>query len=156
MKTRLLIASGLFLAAFATVPPPAHALTSKECSAKYKAAKAGGTLNGMKWNDFRKAECGGAEAPAAAPPAAAEKPAPKPAPAAAAEKPMPAPTAAGEKKPVVARTAGDAQSHARLQRRLEDHEGGRQASGWNEVAAILAPVRPAEKSGRHVTARPRA
>jgi hypothetical protein len=99
MKTRLLIASGLFLAAFATVPPPAHALTSKECSAKYKAAKAGGTLNGMKWNDFRKAECGGAEAPAAAPPAAAEKPAPKPAPAAAAEKPMPAPTAAGEKKP---------------------------------------------------------
>jgi hypothetical protein len=98
MKTRLLIASGLFLAAFATVPPPAHALTSKECSAKYQAAKSAGTLNGMKWNDFRKAECGSAEAPAAAP-AAAEKPAPKPAPAAA-EKPMPAPTASGEKKPV--------------------------------------------------------
>ena len=58
MKTRLLIASGLFLAAFATVSPPAHALTSKECSAKYQAAKAAGTLNGMKWNDFRKAECG--------------------------------------------------------------------------------------------------
>lgn len=96
MKTRLLIASGLFLAAFATVPPPAHALTSKECSAKYQAAKSAGTLNGMKWNDFRKAECGsGAEAPAAA-----EKPAPKPAPAAATEKPMPAPTASGEKKPV--------------------------------------------------------
>lgn len=100
MKTRLLIASGLFLAAFATVAPPAHALTSKECSAKYHAAKSAGTLNGMKWNDFRKAECASAETPAAAPPAAAEKPAPKPAPAAAAEKPMPAPTAAGEKKPV--------------------------------------------------------
>ncbi|MBV1700121.1 MAG: hypothetical protein KGK33_05795 [Hyphomicrobiales bacterium] len=99
MKTRLLIASGLFLAAFATVPPPAHALTAKECSAKYKAAKAAGTLNGMKWNDFRKAECSG-EAPAGAPPAAAEKPAAKPAPAAAAEKPMAAPKAAGEKKPV--------------------------------------------------------
>ena len=74
MKTRLFIASGLFLAAFATVSPPAHALTSKECSAKYQAAKAAGTLNGMKWNDFRKAECAGAEAPAAAPPPAAEKP----------------------------------------------------------------------------------
>jgi hypothetical protein len=33
-------------------------LTSKECSTKYQAAKAAGTLNGMKWNDFRKAECG--------------------------------------------------------------------------------------------------
>src|SRR5262249_16680796 len=33
-------------------------LTTTECSAKYQAAKSGGTLNGMKWNDFRKAECG--------------------------------------------------------------------------------------------------
>ncbi len=98
MNTRLLIASGLFLAAFATASPPAHALTSKECSAKYQAAKAAGTLNGMKWNDFRKAECAGTETPAAAPPPAAEKPMAKPAPAAAAEKPAPATT--GEKKPV--------------------------------------------------------
>ena len=36
----------------------AHALTMQECSAKYKAAQEGGTLNGMKWNAFRKAECG--------------------------------------------------------------------------------------------------
>ncbi|MBB6409266.1 hypothetical protein [Mesorhizobium sangaii] len=35
----------------------AKGLTAKECSAKYQAAKAAGTLNGMKWNDFRKAEC---------------------------------------------------------------------------------------------------
>jgi len=74
MKAHLLVASGLFLAAFATASQPAHALTSKECSAKYKAAKAAGTLNGMKWNDFRKAQCGAeATAPAAAPPPAAEK-----------------------------------------------------------------------------------
>ena len=33
-------------------------LTMAQCSAKYQAAKSGGTLNGMKWNDFRKAECG--------------------------------------------------------------------------------------------------
>jgi len=36
----------------------AHALSMAECSAKYKAAEAAGTLNGMKWNDFRKAQCG--------------------------------------------------------------------------------------------------
>jgi hypothetical protein len=37
---------------------PAQALTMQECSAKYKAAKDGGTLGDKKWNDFRKAECG--------------------------------------------------------------------------------------------------
>ncbi|MBN9218930.1 MAG: hypothetical protein J0I79_13330 [Mesorhizobium sp.] len=35
----------------------AKGLTSKECSAKYQAAKTAGTLNGMKWNDFRKTQC---------------------------------------------------------------------------------------------------
>ena len=33
-------------------------LITQECSAKYQAAKTAGTLNGQKWNDFRKAECG--------------------------------------------------------------------------------------------------
>ena len=37
---------------------PAKALTMKECSAKYKAAQQAGTLQGTKWSDFRKAECG--------------------------------------------------------------------------------------------------
>jgi hypothetical protein len=36
----------------------ANALTMKECSAKYKAAQTAGTLSGVKWNDFRKAQCG--------------------------------------------------------------------------------------------------
>jgi hypothetical protein len=73
------------LAAFAAVSP-AQALTMQECSAKYKDAKSAGTLNGQKWNDFRKTQCGAdaAAAPAAAPaapPAAAEaKPAPAPSP----------------------------------------------------------------------------
>ncbi|SDT08027.1 hypothetical protein [Bradyrhizobium canariense] len=76
------------LAAFAAVSP-AQALTMQECSAKYKEAKSAGTLNGQKWNDFRKAECGAdatatpAAAPAAAP-AAEAKPAPAPKPMAAA------------------------------------------------------------------------
>ena len=67
IATRLVLlgsiaAVGLALAA------PAQALTMQECSAKYSAAKTAGSLNGQKWNDFRKAECGTA---AAATPAAA-------------------------------------------------------------------------------------
>jgi hypothetical protein len=84
------------LAAVALQGTSAHALTMTECSAKYKAAKAAGTLNGEKWNDFRKAECGSAAtaAPAAAAPATASAPAaaPAPAPAPAA---APAPVAVG-------------------------------------------------------------
>jgi hypothetical protein len=37
---------------------PAQALTMKECSAKYQAAKSAGTLGGQNWRDFRKAQCG--------------------------------------------------------------------------------------------------
>ncbi|RWF32267.1 antifreeze protein [Mesorhizobium sp.] len=35
-------------------------LSMADCSAKYQAAKTANKLNGMKWNDFRKAECGAA------------------------------------------------------------------------------------------------
>jgi hypothetical protein len=48
----------------------------QECSAKYKEAKEAGTLNGMKWNDFRKAQCGAEAAAAAAPPPTAKAAAP--------------------------------------------------------------------------------
>jgi hypothetical protein len=89
------ICAGAVLAAVALQGTSAQALSSTECSVKYKAAKAAGTLNGMKWHDFQKAQCGSdaTAAPAAAPatasaPAAAPAPAPKPAPA-------PAPAAAG-------------------------------------------------------------
>lgn len=53
----------------------ANALTAQECSAKYQAAKAAGTLGDQKWNDFRKAQCGADAAPA---PAAAAAPAAEP------------------------------------------------------------------------------
>ena len=84
----------LVLAAIALQGTSAHALTMAECSAKYKDAKANNTLNGMKWNDFRKAQCGSdAAAPAAAPaPATASAPPPAAAPA---PKPAPAPVATG-------------------------------------------------------------
>lgn len=51
-------------AAIATATP-GFALTAQECSAKYNAAKAAGTLGDVKWNDFRKAQCGDLAAPAA-------------------------------------------------------------------------------------------
>lgn len=90
LKTKLLCAIAVSgFAAFAA-SAPANALTTQECSAKYQAAKKGGTLNGMKWNEFRKAQCGADATPAAAPAAA-------PAPAATAKKqtaPAAAPAAA--------------------------------------------------------------
>jgi hypothetical protein len=66
---------------------PAQALTAQECSAKYQAAKAGGTLGGQKWNDFRKTQCGADATPAAAPGAPATAAAPAAAPAAPAAAP---------------------------------------------------------------------
>jgi hypothetical protein len=61
------IAASGFAALLATAP--AQALTTQECSAKYQAAKKDGTLGSMKWNDFRKAQCGADATPAAAAPA---------------------------------------------------------------------------------------
>lgn len=49
---------------------PSHALTMQECSVKYKAAQSAGTLKGMRWNEFRRAECGPSASAAAAAPAA--------------------------------------------------------------------------------------
>ena len=66
-------------AMFVTSGQPAQALTMKECSAKYQAAKSAGTLSGQNWRDFRKAQCG-ADATAAAPATGAPAPTPATAP----------------------------------------------------------------------------
>lgn len=88
---RIAIAASAALLGLALLPAtPAAALTMKECSAKYEAAKKDGTLGGLKWNDFRKKECAdNAAAAAPAAPAAAAPAAP-----AAAAKPAAAPAAA--------------------------------------------------------------
>ena len=79
MVVRSVALWAMTLGAISVVAPisGAHALTMKECSAKYKAAQDSGALKGMKWNDFRKAECGtGASAlPSTAPAAGAAPPA---------------------------------------------------------------------------------
>jgi hypothetical protein len=83
IQARILCAIAVSGFAALAATSPALALTAQECSAKYQAAKTAGTLNGQKWNDFRKAECGAdaAAAPAAtpaAPPAAPKEAAAKP------------------------------------------------------------------------------
>ncbi len=88
IQAKLLCAVAVSGFAALAVTSPAQALTTQECSAKYQAAKAAGTLAGQKWNDFRKAQCGAdaAAAPAAAPAAPKEaeaKPKKEAAPAAA-------------------------------------------------------------------------
>ncbi|WP_407187081.1 hypothetical protein [Bradyrhizobium centrosematis] len=71
IQSKLLCAAALSGFAALAVSAPAQALTTQECSAKYQAAKKDGSLGTMKWNDFRKAQCGADAAPAAAPTAAA-------------------------------------------------------------------------------------
>ena len=91
IQAKLLCAVAVTGFAALAASAPAQALTTQECSAKYQAAKAAGTLAGQKWNDFRKANCG---ADAAATPAAAPAAAPAPAPAPKEAKKEAAPAAA--------------------------------------------------------------
>jgi hypothetical protein len=81
MKSALLIASGVFLAAVAStaVSVPAQAKTMKECAAQWQEMKAANQTAGMKYRDFSK-QCmtGGAPAAEAPPPAKPEAAAPPP------------------------------------------------------------------------------
>jgi hypothetical protein len=130
-KTKLLCAMAVSgFAAFAA-SAPANALTTQECSAKYQAAKKGGTLNGMKWNEFRKAQCGADATPAAAPAAAPapattakKQTAPAAAPAAAATGPAVFPNAIDPK--YAKESAGKARMHTCV-----DQYHANQATGGN-------------------------
>jgi hypothetical protein len=78
IQAKLLCAVAVSGFAALVATAPAQALTTQECSAKYQAAKSAGTLNGQKWNDFRKAQCGADATPTAAPTATTPAaPAPK-------------------------------------------------------------------------------
>jgi hypothetical protein len=57
IKHLTLLASVSLLGALAFATP-SSALTMKECSAKYKSAQADGSAKDIKWNDFRKSQCG--------------------------------------------------------------------------------------------------
>jgi len=121
---------------------PAGALTSAQCSAKFKAAQAAGTAGDVKYADFRKAECGtGASAtptaatpPAAVPPAPAKpttiaKPAPVPAPQPPAKS---ATTAAGEAvfpSAISAKYAGESAGKQRMHTCLDQYNANKATNG---------------------------
>jgi hypothetical protein len=123
------ICAGAVLAAIALQGTSAQALTMTECSAKYKAAKDAGSLNGMKWNDFRKAKCGSdAAAPAAAPaPATASAP-----PAAPVPKPAPAPAAVGNAvfpSAVDSKYSKESAGKARMETCLDQYKANKAGNG---------------------------
>jgi hypothetical protein len=123
------ICAGAVLAAIAMQGTSAQALTMTECSAKYKAAKDAGSLNGMKWNDFRKAQCGSdAAAPAAAPaPTTASAP-----PAAPAPKPAPTPAAAGNAvfpSAVDSKYSKESAGKARMETCLDQYKANKAGNG---------------------------
>jgi hypothetical protein len=94
-------AGALAIAAWALPSPSVQALTLKECSEKYRAAQAAGAKD-LKWNDFRKAQCGATAtaAPAGAAPGTATPAAPTAQPATKrAERPERPPTTTGVGSP---------------------------------------------------------
>jgi len=129
----LTLCAGAVVAVLAFQGTSAQALTMTECSAKYKAAKTGGSLNGMKWNDFRKAQCGtdaGAAAPAAAPASStASAPAAAPAPAPA---PSAAPVAVGNAvfpSAVSSKYSSDSAGKARMLTCLDQYHANKAGNG---------------------------
>ena len=140
MTTRYVgLCAAAVLAALALQATSASALTMTECSAKYKAAKAAGTLNGQKWNDFRKAQCGSeaTAAPAAAAPAPATASAPAAAPASKSEskskaKPAAAPVAVGNAvfpSAVDAKYSKDSAGKARMLTCLDQYKANKANNG---------------------------
>ncbi len=118
---RLILAASL-ASLCASLPGAAFALSTKECSTKYQAAKQAGTLNGQSWNDFRKAQCGDT---APTTPAPAAKPA---APTAAATPPA-ASGAALFPKAVDPKYAKDSPGKARQQTCLDQYKANKASGG---------------------------
>lgn len=58
MINRTAILASFVLLGSAAFVTPASALTMKECSTKYQAAKADGSAKDVKWNDYRAKFCG--------------------------------------------------------------------------------------------------
>jgi len=140
MTTRYVaLCAAAVLAAVTLQGTSAHALSMTECSAKYKAAKTAGTLNGMKWNDFRKANCGtdATAAPAAAAPATASAPAAAPAPAPA---PAAAPVATGSAvfpSAVDTKYSKDSAGKARRETCLDQYNANKASNGNGGLKWIM-------------------
>lgn len=143
MRSVLTLSIAAFIAAAAN---PASALSSKECSTKYQAAKTAGTLNGQKWNDYRKAECSDAASPAAATTAVPNPVAPAPAPTKAA---APAPAAIKPAPTVAAKpmTAPAAATGSAAFPRAVDPKYSSEAAGKARMHTCLDGYKAAKASG---------
>jgi len=129
MTMRYVLCAATLLAAVALQGTSAQALTMAECSAKYKAAKDANSLNGMKWNDFRKANCG---SDASATPAAATAAAPAAAKPMAAPAAAPAPAATGNAVfpgAVDAKYSKDSAGKARMETCLDQYKANKAGNG---------------------------
>jgi hypothetical protein len=116
MTSRIPLCAAAFAAFVAAGATPSFALSTKECSVKYQAAKSAGTLNGETWNEFRKKECAGTEG------AAEEKPAAK------------MPTTAGASgavfpKAVDSKYAKETAGRARMHTCLDQYKANKASSG---------------------------
>jgi hypothetical protein len=119
------------LGTIAAAAPSSQALTMKECSDKYKGAQAAGTLKGMKWNDFRKGECGtnAPATPASTPtvtptPTAREKPA-----ATTTARPPVAPSAAVFPSAVAPKYSSESAGKARMHTCLDQYNANKANNG---------------------------
>jgi hypothetical protein len=146
MMKSLAAAAGLVLATLAFTAP-AHALTMAECSDKYQAAKADGSAKDVKWNDFRKAQCGPDAKPvAAAVPAAKAAPAdtaevadPEAAPANAPEPAAPtakAPKGVSFPKAVDAKYASESAGKARMHTCVDSYHANKDKGTLNGLKWI--------------------
>jgi hypothetical protein len=135
------LALSVALLAFAgSFASPALALSTKDCSVKYQAAKQAGTLNGQKWNDFRKAECGAPADTPASPtanpfsPTAATAPAPAPTTPSTRTAPAPTPraTATGSAvfpQAISPKYASESAGKGRLHTCLDQYNANKAAGG---------------------------
>ncbi|MBB3133509.1 hypothetical protein FHS26_001213 [Rhizobium pisi] len=120
----------------------ANALTMKECSAKYKAAQEANSLNGMKWNDFRKAQCGTDAAAAPAAPAAGDAKDEEPTMANTDNAPEPAATTTKAPKGVVfptkvsAKYASESPGKARMHTCLDQYKANKADNTLNGLTWI--------------------
>ena len=101
---------------------PSFALSAKECSVKYNAAKSAGTLNGLNWNEFRKQECGTGAA------AADDKPVIKPSTGTAAATTK-APSGAVFPKAVDSKYSMESAGKARMHTCLDQYRANKASNG---------------------------
>lgn len=145
MYRQILAASATAIAAGFLMTAPAQALTMKECSAKYQAAKTANTLKGQKWNDFRKAECGDDDASDAEAAAAVKEDAAAPAAPTTAAKPAgkttAAPTATSGKvvfpTAVAQKYANESAGKARMHTCVDQYNANKASGGNGDLKWIM-------------------